>query len=422
MAHRGRLNVLANIVGKSYAQIFQEFEGNLDPATTHGSGDVKYHLGAEGKYQGADGAGDRHLAGGQPEPPRGRRPGHGRRRAGQAGRARHGRARLHRAARAHPRRRRVRRPGRRGRDAGAVPAARLPHRRHRAHRGQQPGRLHHLAGVVAVQRLLHRRGPDDPGADLPRERRRPRGRGPGRQAGLRLPAGVRQGRRHRHDLLPAARPQRGRQPLVHPAAHVRPDRRQALHPQAVHRVADRPRRHHDGGGRAGPARLPAGAGAGLHRDQGRRQPPGRARRRAQAAASRGRPPTTLRVPTAISAETVKRIIDTQVDAARRLHRAPAAAAPAPAPRGHGRAGRDRLGHRRAAGLRLDPDRRPRGPPDRPGLPPRHVRPAARRARRPAHRRGVHAAARLSTRRPRGSTSTTRCCRSTRPWASSTATR
>ncbi|HTX85831.1 MAG TPA: multifunctional oxoglutarate decarboxylase/oxoglutarate dehydrogenase thiamine pyrophosphate-binding subunit/dihydrolipoyllysine-residue succinyltransferase subunit, partial [Streptosporangiaceae bacterium] len=56
MAHRGRLNVLANIVGKSYAQIFQEFEGNLDPATTHGSGDVKYHLGAEGKYTGADGS------------------------------------------------------------------------------------------------------------------------------------------------------------------------------------------------------------------------------------------------------------------------------------------------------------------------------------------------------------------------------
>jgi 2-oxoglutarate decarboxylase len=53
MAHRGRLNVLANIVGKSYAQIFQEFEGNLDPATTHGSGDVKYHLGAGGTYHGA---------------------------------------------------------------------------------------------------------------------------------------------------------------------------------------------------------------------------------------------------------------------------------------------------------------------------------------------------------------------------------
>jgi multifunctional 2-oxoglutarate metabolism enzyme len=50
MAHRGRLNVLANIVGKSYGQIFAEFEGNIDPATTHGSGDVKYHLGAEGSY------------------------------------------------------------------------------------------------------------------------------------------------------------------------------------------------------------------------------------------------------------------------------------------------------------------------------------------------------------------------------------
>ncbi|HEY7147756.1 MAG TPA: multifunctional oxoglutarate decarboxylase/oxoglutarate dehydrogenase thiamine pyrophosphate-binding subunit/dihydrolipoyllysine-residue succinyltransferase subunit [Streptosporangiaceae bacterium] len=56
MAHRGRLNVLANIVGKSYAQIFEEFEGNLDPATTHGSGDVKYHLGAEGTYQVGDGS------------------------------------------------------------------------------------------------------------------------------------------------------------------------------------------------------------------------------------------------------------------------------------------------------------------------------------------------------------------------------
>jgi 2-oxoglutarate dehydrogenase E1 component len=50
MPHRGRLNVLANSVGKSYAQIFREFEGNLDPRTAHGSGDVKYHLGAEGEF------------------------------------------------------------------------------------------------------------------------------------------------------------------------------------------------------------------------------------------------------------------------------------------------------------------------------------------------------------------------------------
>lgn len=50
MPHRGRLNVLANIVGKPYRQIFTEFEGNMDPAAAHGSGDVKYHLGAEGTH------------------------------------------------------------------------------------------------------------------------------------------------------------------------------------------------------------------------------------------------------------------------------------------------------------------------------------------------------------------------------------
>ena len=56
MAHRGRLNVLANIVGKSYGQIFREFEGNLDPRTVQGSGDVKYHLGAEGEFSSESGA------------------------------------------------------------------------------------------------------------------------------------------------------------------------------------------------------------------------------------------------------------------------------------------------------------------------------------------------------------------------------
>lgn len=56
MAHRGRLNVLANIIGKSYGQIFSEFEGNIDPRSTHGSGDVKYHLGAEGTYKAWDGS------------------------------------------------------------------------------------------------------------------------------------------------------------------------------------------------------------------------------------------------------------------------------------------------------------------------------------------------------------------------------
>ena len=45
MAHRGRLNVLANILGKSYEFIFQEFAENYVPHTIHGGGDVKYHLG-----------------------------------------------------------------------------------------------------------------------------------------------------------------------------------------------------------------------------------------------------------------------------------------------------------------------------------------------------------------------------------------
>ncbi|MCO6007674.1 multifunctional oxoglutarate decarboxylase/oxoglutarate dehydrogenase thiamine pyrophosphate-binding subunit/dihydrolipoyllysine-residue succinyltransferase subunit [Actinoallomurus purpureus] len=56
MAHRGRLNVLANIVGKSYGQIFGEFEGNLDPRSAQGSGDVKYHLGADGDFVARDGS------------------------------------------------------------------------------------------------------------------------------------------------------------------------------------------------------------------------------------------------------------------------------------------------------------------------------------------------------------------------------
>ncbi|TDU23436.1 multifunctional oxoglutarate decarboxylase/oxoglutarate dehydrogenase thiamine pyrophosphate-binding subunit/dihydrolipoyllysine-residue succinyltransferase subunit [Arthrobacter sp. JUb115] len=50
MAHRGRLNVLTNIAGKTYAQVFREFEGTATPGSVQGSGDVKYHLGTEGSY------------------------------------------------------------------------------------------------------------------------------------------------------------------------------------------------------------------------------------------------------------------------------------------------------------------------------------------------------------------------------------
>ncbi|HTR35094.1 MAG TPA: multifunctional oxoglutarate decarboxylase/oxoglutarate dehydrogenase thiamine pyrophosphate-binding subunit/dihydrolipoyllysine-residue succinyltransferase subunit [Bryobacteraceae bacterium] len=54
MAHRGRLNVLANVVGKSLVQLFSEFEG-IDPDSTQGSGDVKYHLGASGVRKASSG-------------------------------------------------------------------------------------------------------------------------------------------------------------------------------------------------------------------------------------------------------------------------------------------------------------------------------------------------------------------------------
>jgi 2-oxoglutarate dehydrogenase E1 component len=56
MPHRGRLNVLANIAGKSYGQIFQEFEGNYHDNEVHGSGDVKYHLGNKGVFTAESGA------------------------------------------------------------------------------------------------------------------------------------------------------------------------------------------------------------------------------------------------------------------------------------------------------------------------------------------------------------------------------
>ena len=56
MPHRGRLNVLTNIAGKSYAQVFREFEGHYGEESVQGSGDVKYHLGTTGVFTSFDGA------------------------------------------------------------------------------------------------------------------------------------------------------------------------------------------------------------------------------------------------------------------------------------------------------------------------------------------------------------------------------
>ncbi|MGD0888816.1 MAG: 2-oxoglutarate dehydrogenase E1 component [Acidobacteriaceae bacterium] len=54
MSHRGRLNVMTNIIGRAPAEIFAEFE-DVDPRSVLGGGDVKYHIGATGEYQAEDG-------------------------------------------------------------------------------------------------------------------------------------------------------------------------------------------------------------------------------------------------------------------------------------------------------------------------------------------------------------------------------
>ena len=94
MPHRGRLNVLANILGKPYAKIFDEFEGNIDPGTAQGSGDVKYHLGADGTFHAPHRTPTIAVSlTANPSPPGGRRPGARGHRAGQAGHDRQGRGR-----------------------------------------------------------------------------------------------------------------------------------------------------------------------------------------------------------------------------------------------------------------------------------------------------------------------------------------
>ena len=243
--------------------------------------------------------------------------------------------------------------------------------------------------------IFHVNG-DDPEAVRPR-----------RAAGLRVPPGVQQGRRHRPDLLPPPRSQRGRQPVLHPAADVRPDRQEALGAQALHRVPDRPRRHHPGGGRAGAAGLPGPAGEGLRRGpRAPQRPPAAARcSPTPQAGVPGRPVAS----TAISEEVVKRIAESQVNMPDGLHRRTRGCCRScSGARRWSSEGTIDWAHGRDAGVRLAADGGPPGAAGRPGLPPRHVRPAARGARRPQDRRGVHpAAVPVRRTRPR-STSTTRC--------------
>ena len=244
MAHRGRLNVLANIVGKPLAKIFNEFEGNMDPGQAQGSGDVKYHLGSRGRFTAPDGstmsvslaANPSHLEAVDPVLEGIVRAKQDLLDKGEGGFTVlpvlvHGDAAF----------------AGQGVVAETLNLSQL--------RGYRTGGTVHLivnnqVGFTTspaaarstlystdVARMIgapifHVNG-DDPEACV-------------RVAKLavRVPAGVQERRRDRHGVLPPPGSQRGRQPVVHPAADVRHHRSQAQHPEALYRGAGRPRRHH----------------------------------------------------------------------------------------------------------------------------------------------------------------------------------
>ena len=173
MPHRGRLNVLTQVMGKPYRALFHEFQGgSAKPDEVEGSGDVKYHLGASS---------DREFDGNKVHLSLTANPSHleivdpvvlGKARAKQD---QHG---------ATPDERTMVLPLLMHGDAafagqGVVAECfamsgpeGLPHRRHHPFHRQQPDRLHHRAALFALFALSLRRRADGAGADLPRERRR----------------------------------------------------------------------------------------------------------------------------------------------------------------------------------------------------------------------------------------------------------
>ena len=376
MAHRGRLNVLVNIVGKSYDQIFKEFEGYVDPDSTQGSGDVKYHLGQTGKFTARSGDDDRDRAGRQPQPPRDGRPG---RRVGMA------RAKqdliddpgvVPRAAGARPRRRRLRRAGRGGRDA-------QPRRMIKGYRvggtihliiNNQLG-LHHAARVGALLGVLHRRRQDGAGADLPRERRRSRGLRAGRPAWPSPTASAFHKdvvidmvcyRRHGHN--------EGDDPsYTQPLMYKRIDARRSvrkLYTEALVQAG----RHHPRRGRAGARRLPA------HGCRPRSTRPA-ARAAEPAIQAPSRPPRGRRAAPRRHRRRPGEVLDGIYDAlstpARGLHDPPQARSPVRHPHEDvPQYGEVDWALGRGDGLRLAPPRGHDVRLSRPGHAPRHLQPAA----------------------------------------------
>jgi 2-oxoglutarate dehydrogenase E1 component len=171
MPHRGRLNVLANVMSKPYRQIFHEFQGgSAKPSDVQGSGDVKYHLGASSD-RAFDGKNVHLSFDREPFPSRSGRSGG----FGQGTRQavpiwRQGHARDGDPA-ADAWRRSLRRPGRGCGMLRHVGNEGLPDRRHAPLHRQQPDRVHDRARLCALLALPIRRRADGAGAHLPRERR-----------------------------------------------------------------------------------------------------------------------------------------------------------------------------------------------------------------------------------------------------------
>ncbi len=249
MAHRGRLNVLAHNLGRPYETIFAEFEGasTLEAVTTipqGGTGDVKYHHGAQGSYELPSGESIRvnlesnpsHLEFVSPVVA-------GASRAAQT--SRHGPHTHHDTNAAVP----IVIHGDAAFPAQGVVAETLNLQgldgykvgRDAPPDHQQPGRLHHRPGRRPVDPLGLGPGQGLRRADHPRQRRRRRRLHRRRPPGLRLPPDLRPRRPDRPDRLPPLRPQRGRRAGLHPAGDVRDDQEQEAGRRALGRQA-RPRR------------------------------------------------------------------------------------------------------------------------------------------------------------------------------------
>ena len=425
MAHRGRLNVLAHILQKPYAQILAEFK---DPVNAHTlrldlgwMGDVKYHAGRRARPRRAA----RCTSSMAPNPSHleavnpvvvgmARAAGTVRERAGHAA----FRRRQH-AADPDSRRRGVPGPGHRRRDAEPVAARRLRHRRHDPHHRQQPARLHRHADGVLQHQLRQRPGARLQDSDRPRQRRRsdrvPRGGAAGLGVSRAVPARL----PDRPGRLPPARPQRGRRAGVHAAGHVQDGRRAPDGPRTVRAVA----RSKQGTLTADAA---DGAGEEALRDARADVRVAQARtglRRADSRAGSGRHRRQDARP-ACRSQRLREINDALLTAPegftfhKKLERGRERRKTLfadPNERTH------RLVGGRGTGVRDDPRRRHADPPDRRRRRARHVQPSPRRVPRRRDRARCSFRCRTSRRRRRRSRSTTARSARTPPSASSSAT-